>query len=98
MTFKYGPKIVGNFLLLPKSSLCYFKTKKKCLWPLSSRGGGVKALGAGQLKKDRFIFCGFPYVLLLFPFPRTRRTFYYNVLQCKSTCTQNINNSFDNFP
>ena len=27
---------------------------EKILWPLSSRGGGGKALGAGPLKKYRF--------------------------------------------
>ena len=50
------PKFWDFFLFL-KSVFGYLKKiyKKKCLWPLSSRGGGGgKALVAGPLKKYRF--------------------------------------------
>ena len=52
---KYGPFSQKNLrrIFLSEFVYGYFKTKKKFLFPLSSRGGG-KALVAGPLKKRTF--------------------------------------------
>ena len=36
------------------------------MWPLSSRGGGVKALVAGSLKKDCYFFAASLKIILVF--------------------------------